>query len=48
MGQLALMKVLVQAPMDRAPWYGARGVTLYVLGMLISAIGVGSLTGRIL
>jgi chlorophyll synthase len=46
LGQLVLMKALVRAPMERAPWYGARGVTLYVLGMLVSAIGVGSLLGR--
>lgn len=45
-GQIALMMTLVREPMQRAPWYGARGVSLYVLGMLISAIGVGSLMGR--
>jgi chlorophyll synthase len=35
------MTRLVGDPRTRAPWYGATGVSLYVLGMLASAIGVG-------
>jgi chlorophyll/bacteriochlorophyll a synthase len=41
--QIALMARLVSDPKGRAPWYGATGVSLYVLGMLASAIGVGGL-----
>jgi chlorophyll/bacteriochlorophyll a synthase len=40
--QLILMGPLVRNPAQRAPWYGATGVSLYVFGMLVSAIGVGS------
>ena len=41
--QCLLMIRLVADPKTRAPWYGGTGVTLYVLGMLASAIGVGGL-----
>lgn len=41
--QCLLMIRLVADPKARAPWYGGTGVTLYVLGMLASAIGVGGL-----
>ncbi len=39
--QLALMPRLVSAPAARAPWYNATGVSLYVLGMLAAALGLG-------
>lgn len=39
--QLALMPRLVSAPARHAPWYNATGVSLYVLGMLASALGLG-------
>lgn len=39
--QLALMPRLVSAPARNAPWYNATGVSLYVLGMLASALGLG-------
>jgi chlorophyll/bacteriochlorophyll a synthase len=39
------MRTLLSDPRAKAPWYNATGVLLYVLGMLISAIGVGSLVG---
>ncbi len=39
--QCGLMVRLIADPRGRAPWYGATGVTLYVLGMLASAIGLG-------
>jgi chlorophyll/bacteriochlorophyll a synthase len=42
--QCLLMIRLIADPRARAPWYGGTGVTLYVLGMLASAIGVGSLS----
>jgi chlorophyll synthase len=38
--QLALMRRLLAAPRERAPWYGGTGVTLYVAGMLVSAFAV--------
>lgn len=41
--QCLLMIRLVADPKARAPWYGGTGVTLYVLGMLASAIGIGGL-----
>lgn len=39
--QLALMRVLVADPAARAPWYNATGVSLYVLGMMAAALGLG-------
>jgi chlorophyll/bacteriochlorophyll a synthase len=39
-GQLFLMPRLLRDPRKRAPWYNATGVSLYVLGMLISALAV--------
>jgi chlorophyll/bacteriochlorophyll a synthase len=43
--QTFAMRILLADPMGRAPWYNGTGIVLYVLGMLISAIGVGSLLG---
>jgi chlorophyll synthase len=40
--QARLMTRLVEAPQANAPWYNATGTTLYVSGMLISAIALGS------
>jgi chlorophyll/bacteriochlorophyll a synthase len=42
-GQLVAMRRLLGDPRRFAPWYNAVGVSLYVLGMLASAIGVGGL-----
>lgn len=39
--QLGLMARLVGDPAKLAPWYNATGVSLYVLGMLASALGLG-------
>ena len=39
--QLALMPRLVADPARRAPWYNATGVSLYVLGMMAAALGLG-------
>ena len=41
--QLLLMPRLLAQPREKAPWYGATGVTLYVLGMLVSAFAVRAL-----
>lgn len=44
-GQLLLMRRLLRDPKAHAPWYNATGTSVYVLGMLVSAIGVNSLAG---
>jgi chlorophyll synthase len=41
--QLVFMRRLLADPAGRAPWYNGTGVLTYVLGMLVAAIGVGSL-----
>lgn len=38
--QLILMRRLLSDPRAHAPWYNATGVSLYVLGMLISALAL--------
>ncbi len=38
--QVGLMWRFLKDPVERATWYSALGVTLYVLGMLASAIGI--------
>jgi chlorophyll/bacteriochlorophyll a synthase len=40
--QIALMRRLLQSPRERAPWYNGTGVSLYVLGMLVTAFALGS------
>jgi chlorophyll/bacteriochlorophyll a synthase len=42
-GQIVLMRRMLQSPRERAPWYNATGVSLYVLGMLVTALAVRSL-----
>jgi chlorophyll synthase len=42
--QLFLMPRLLRQPRENAPWYNATGVTLYVIGMLVSAFAVRHLT----
>ena len=39
--QLALMPRLISDPARHAPWYNATGVSLYVLGMMAAALGLG-------
>jgi chlorophyll synthase len=39
--QIAAMPKLIRDPAKYAPWYNGVGVTLYVLGMLASALGLG-------
>ncbi|MEO1135343.1 MAG: chlorophyll synthase ChlG [Pseudomonadota bacterium] len=48
LAQLYLMTKLLKDPFEKAPWYNATGTTLYVLGMLVSAFAVRSLTGNAL
>lgn len=38
--QLVLMAKWIKQPRELAPWYNGTGVTLYVLGMLVSAFAV--------
>jgi chlorophyll synthase len=42
LAQLALMSRLLRDPRRLAPWYNGTGVTLYVLGMLAAAMGLGA------
>jgi chlorophyll synthase len=42
-GQIVLMRRLLQSPRERAPWYNGTGVSLYVLGMLVTAFALGSI-----
>jgi chlorophyll synthase len=42
--QLPLMRRLLQAPRERAPWYNQTGVTLYVAGMMLSAFALRAVT----
>ena len=37
------MTILLRAPREKAAWYNATGITLYVLGMLVSAFAVQTL-----
>ncbi len=39
------MRRLMRDPKKHAPWYNGTGVTLYVLGMMVTAFGLGSLGG---
>ena len=39
--QIAAMPKLLRDPARYAPWYNGVGVTLYVLGMLAAALGLG-------
>jgi chlorophyll synthase len=38
--QLALMVRLMRDPRGLAPWYNATGISLYVSGMLITAVAL--------
>ena len=38
--QVGLMARLIQRPRALAPWYNATGVTLYVLGMMVTAVAL--------
>lgn len=40
LGQLLAMRRLVRDPAAQAPWYNGAGVSLYVLGMLVTAFGL--------
>ncbi|MFC7472775.1 chlorophyll synthase ChlG [Dankookia sp. GCM10030260] len=40
LAQVALMRVLLANPREKAPWYNGTGTTLYVLGMLVTAFAL--------
>jgi chlorophyll/bacteriochlorophyll a synthase len=42
LAQLVLMSRLLRNPRERAPWYNATGISLYVLGMLAGAFALRS------
>jgi chlorophyll synthase len=42
--QVILMRRLLEDPRGRAPWYNGTGVSLYVLGMLVAAFALRTLT----
>jgi chlorophyll synthase len=39
-GQVLMMRRLLQRPAELDVWYNAAGVPLYVLGMLVSAFAI--------
>ncbi|MEM9318654.1 MAG: chlorophyll synthase ChlG [Pseudomonadota bacterium] len=41
LAQLAAMRVLLNDPKGRAPWYNGTGVMAYVAGMMVSAVALG-------
>jgi chlorophyll synthase len=43
--QIGCMVRLLGRPKDLTPWYNATGTTLYVIGMMVSAFAVSSLSG---
>jgi chlorophyll/bacteriochlorophyll a synthase len=43
--QIGFMRHMMTNPSKLAPWYNGTGILLYVLGMLTSAIGVGTILG---
>ncbi|WP_425099383.1 chlorophyll synthase ChlG [Tropicibacter sp. S64] len=44
-GQVKAMQVLLRNPKDRAPWYNATGVTMYVAGMMVTAFALRTMGG---
>lgn len=40
LAQLPLMRRMLQAPKERATWYSGTGVSLFVLGMMVSAFAI--------
>jgi chlorophyll/bacteriochlorophyll a synthase len=46
--QLYLMTRLAKAPRERAPWYNATGVSLYVSGMMVAALALRASNGVML
>ena len=43
LAQFWAMRVMMRDPKEKAPWYNATGVTLYVSGMMVTAFAIRSL-----
>ena len=43
LGQFAMMKRFLKAPVEQALWYSGFGVPLYVLGMMAAAFAIRTL-----
>ncbi|MEM9222671.1 MAG: chlorophyll synthase ChlG [Pseudomonadota bacterium] len=43
--QFALMRRLIATPKERAAWYNATGTSLYVIGMMVCAVGLNLAAG---
>ena len=43
LGQICAMRILIGNPKEKAPWYNATGVMMYVSGMMISALALRTL-----
>ena len=43
LGQIWAMQIMLHNPKEKAPWYNATGVTMYVSGMMISAFALRAL-----
>ncbi len=46
LAQLPLMRRLLSRPRELAPWYNATGISLYVLGMMITAVALRAGAGQ--
>ena len=44
--QLPLMRRMLEQPKERAAWYNGTGVTLYVIGMMVSAFALRAAGGQ--
>jgi chlorophyll synthase len=38
--QLPMQRILIASPRDKAVWYNAFGTLLYVLSMMVAAVGI--------
>ena len=45
LAQVWLMRIMMRAPEEKAPWFNATGTLLYVIGMLVTALALGSIDG---
>ena len=45
LAQVWLMRILMRAPEEKAPWFNATGTLLYVIGMMVTAFALGSIDG---
>ena len=41
--QILLMRKLLRDPRGLAPWYNGTGITLYVSGMMVSAVALANM-----